>query len=46
MDKLPDWFNEVDMLPNWILAFKEVSPLVWTLNDGISEWLKREDIPD
>jgi hypothetical protein len=46
MDKLPDWFNEVDILPNWILAFKEVTSPVWALNDNISEWLKRGDIPD
>jgi hypothetical protein len=46
MDKLPDWFNEVDILPNWILAFKEVSPPIWALNDSISEWLKRGDIPE
>lgn len=36
----------MDILPPWLLSFQEVSPPKWALNDSISEWLKRGDIPD
>jgi hypothetical protein len=44
--RLPKWFTEVDILPSWLLSFQEASPPKWALNDSISEWLKRGNIPD
>jgi hypothetical protein len=43
---LPKWFTEVDILPSWLLYYQEESPPQWALNESISEWLKRGNIPD
>lgn len=46
MDKLPEWFNSIKLLPEWLLAFGEVSPPKWVLQDDIPVWLKAGEIPE
>jgi hypothetical protein len=45
MNYLPEWFQCVNVLPFWLLTFREVSPPEWALEESIPEWLMRGEIP-
>ena len=45
---VPSWpmIKAARLLPEWLLAFGEVSPPKWVLQDDIPVWLKAGEIPE
>jgi hypothetical protein len=45
MEHIPYWFETVDILPTWFIAFRDQRPPDWALGEHLPSWLKEGKIP-